>query len=93
MIILFLVTMIYSLVKLLLAVIPDLPPVPSAFSDPLGFLAQFIGSGVGIVQYIMSPPLFMAMVLVGGFLLAFDFLWAMFWFILRKVPFANQIRQ
>lgn len=93
MILIAILSVIVTVFKILLGIVPDIPQMPGAVTDPLNFLASFVGSGIGTVQYIMSPPIFIALVVVGVALLAFDLAWAVFWWTIRKVPGVNVIRQ
>lgn len=86
MILLAIITFIFGAFKLLLLVVPDVPQMPAAITDPLNFVAGMVGSGVGIVQYILTPPIFIALSVVAVGLFTFDFFWAVFWWILPKIP-------
>ena len=86
MIVLAIITLIFGTFKLLLAVVPNVPQMSGWISDPLDFVAGMVGSGIGIVQYILSPPIFIALSVVAVGLFVFDFFWAVFWWTLRKIP-------
>lgn len=94
MILMLIINLLYGVFKSLLSVVPNIPPMPAAITDPLNFVAGFVGSGIGTVQYILTPPIFNALMIVGTGLLMFDILWATFWWIARKIPlFSSHIKQ
>lgn len=86
MIVALIITVVFALFALLLGFVPDLPQMPTSVTDPLDFVADMIGSTVAIVSYILTPPLFAVLVVVMIAIFNFDYLWAAFWWILKKVP-------
>ena len=93
MIVMTILTVLVSVFFGLFYLVPSLPAMPTAVADPLDFVANMIGSTTAVVAHVLSPPLFAVLILVMAALFTFDYAWAVFWWILRKVPFVNSIRQ
>lgn len=77
-----------------IGLIPAIPPMPSGIAAPLDFVAILLGTGAGVFQYLLSPPIFIAGIAVAVIVMTFDYAWALTFFVLRKIPFIGSwIRQ
>lgn len=71
----------------LLEPFPTIPPMPAVISSGGDWFKSMILDVTGIVSFVLSPPLFIA--LVTGFLVIFNLerFWSVFRWILNKLPF------
>jgi len=77
---------IYALLITIFGWLPSLPPIPDAISSGGSFLVDLVDSGMGMLRYIYSPALVVAIFSLFIVLVAFDQIyWLVLW-ILRKIP-------
>jgi hypothetical protein len=85
MIVEFVINTIVTLVKLIFGWI-NLPSLPSVITDAFSYVLSMVSDVSGLLHYIFSTPLFIAIVGVVVAVLAFDQLYHLTMWIVRKLP-------
>lgn len=80
-----LLTFIFTVITFILGLIPALPPVPEVIQQNADTLSTFLAGGFGIVIHIFGSELTTTIVVLTLALLAFDQLWLVTYFILKKL--------
>jgi hypothetical protein len=75
-----------GMLKLIFGIFPDLPDIPTAVSDGGDWAVDTIGGAMGFMTVLYSAPLLVAIVVLLVALLAFDQIyWLVLW-VLKKIP-------
>lgn len=69
--------------------LPTLPAIPSAVSSGGTWIIDTIGGVISILNFIYSPTLLAAIVVIAVALLAFDTVYNVIMWVIRKVPILN----
>ncbi len=76
---------LFTVITTILSAIPALPPVPQVIQDNSDSLITFLSGGFGIVIHIFGYALTTTIILLMLALLAFDQIWLVTYFILKKL--------
>lgn len=79
-------TIVKTLLTTVLGVLPNLPAMPAPIITGGQYVMTMISSGVGFVKYLYGTALFNAVISLLVLLIAFDQIWNLVFFIIRKIP-------
>lgn len=80
------ISSIVTLIKAVLSVLPSVPATPTAVISGGQWAIDQIVSVVSLLTMLFSAPLFVAMVAVGGSIIAFEAVYHVVMWVLKKVP-------
>ena len=78
-----------GVVQLIFGVFPDLPDIPTAISDGGDWAIDTIGGAVGFLTVLYSAPILAAIVVILIGLLAFDQIYWLALWVIKKIPIIN----
>lgn len=67
-----LLTLLWTIIKGILSLIPSLPPLPESVQDILNFFVNFVAGSFGFIMHIYTPVLAGALVAMTIAILFFD---------------------
>lgn len=61
--------------KVLFFAFPNLPPMPEVFVEAFGWFLVYIGNIFGVLVYLLSPPVYVAIIAILLFMTTFEYVY------------------
>lgn len=78
-----------AVILLIVNLLPELPSMPTAITEPTTSFLSVVGKGLGFVQYLYGAELFIALIVVAVAIMQFERIYHFVLFIVKKIPILN----
>lgn len=89
MIILWLLQVVADVLKAVFGILPSVPATPDSIVSGGEWVTNTIASVISVLQYVYTAPLLTAIILVIVGILAFESIYHLVMWVVRKIPFLN----